>query len=309
MRRLLCWQLLIFLVAAATANAQVPNPAPGAPPEKPEVTVTAPRDVQDLPQLRSDTFVNCMSMVGAGNIDYVQATLCEHELAAQKRAVVEACMNRDGNTALPRVIQACTESLDHDIFEGNARFFLYADRAGAYFAEGDTRHALDDYNEALNLAPNNSYVYYNRGVFYAAQSDGDAALRDFNTSIGINAKFVPALRQRARIYLARGDFTDAREDYSKAINLEPKTAALWSERGYISLRLRDYEGAVKDEAEAIRLDPKLARAYYLRGAATAFGGLGDSALNDIKAAVDLDPSLATYIKTQGKTASLGLPPF
>jgi tetratricopeptide (TPR) repeat protein len=310
MRRLLWWQLPVLLTAAATANAQVQNPAPSGPPEsKPEVTVTAPRDAQDLPQLRSDVFVNCMSMVGAGNIDYVQATLCEHELAAQKRVVVEACMNRDGNTALPRVIQACTESLDHDIFEGNARFFLYADRAAAYFAAGDKQHALDDYNEALKLASNNSYVYYNRGIFYAAQSDGDAALRDFNTSIGINAKFVPALRQRARIYLSRGNFTDAREDYSKAINLEPRTAALWSERGYISLRLRDYESAVKDEAEAIRLDPKLARAYYLRGAAAAFGGLGDSALNDIKTAVDLDPSLATYIKTQGKTASLGLPPF
>jgi tetratricopeptide (TPR) repeat protein len=309
MRRLLWWQLVIFLAAAATANAQVPNPAPGVPPEKPEVTVTAPRDVQDLPQLKSDEFINCMRMIGAGDVDYVQANLCQHELGAQKRVVVEACVNSDGTTALPRIIQACTESLDHDIYEGNARFFLYADRAAAYFAAGDKQHALDDYNQALKLAANNSYVYYNRGVFYAAQADGDAALRDFNTSIGINAKFVPVLRQRARIYLSRGNFTDAREDYSKAINLEPKTAALWSERGYISLRLRDYESAVKDEAEAIRLDPKMARAYYLRGAAAAFGGLGDSALNDIKTAVDLDPSLATYIKTQGKTASLGLPPF
>ena len=34
----------------------------------------------------------------------------------------EACANRSGNTALPRVIQACTELLDRNIFERYLRF-------------------------------------------------------------------------------------------------------------------------------------------------------------------------------------------
>ncbi len=114
--------------------------------------------------------------------------------------MVETCLNRNGNTALPRVIQACTESLDHKIFEGNDRFFLFANRADAYFAQGDKQRALDDYNEAVKLAPRNAELYYNRGVFYVAQSDDDAALRDFDTAMGLNPKLVPALRQRAKIY-------------------------------------------------------------------------------------------------------------
>ena len=276
MLRLFWWQPPVLLVAAMAASAQVPNsnpngqtpsptPPPGTtappaaagqtqtvPPEnKQEITVTAPRDEQALPALRPDEFRSCMGMVGYESIDYVQATLCEHQLAREKRVVIEACINRDGKTALPRVIQACTESLDRGIFEGNARFFLLADRAAAYFAQGDKQHALDDYNEAVKLAPHNAYLYYNRGLFYAAQSDNDAALRDFDAAIGINSNLVPALRQRAKIYQARGNFIDARGDYSKAIGLQPKTATLWSERGYVSLRQHDYESAVKDEAEAI----------------------------------------------------------
>ncbi len=321
MRRLVSLQLPALLCAAvaAAAQAQTPtqdgqvpgNQAPPTPDEtKQQVTITAPHE-QPLPELPPDAFTRCMGMVSPEAIDYTQAVLCEAQLSRERHVVVEACINKKGDTAPRRIIQACTESLEQDIFEGNVRFFLFAARAAGYFAQGDTQHALEDFNEAIKLAPRNAYVYYNRGVFYAAQSDNDAALRDFDVAIGFNSKLVPALRQRAKIYQARGKFIDARQDYSAAIGLEPKTAALWSERGYVSLRQQDYDSAVKDESEAIRLDPKLARAYFLRGAAAAFGKLGDphQATDDIKAAVDLDPSLARYVIIKDKTASLALPPL
>jgi tetratricopeptide (TPR) repeat protein len=314
-RRLLWWQLPLLLFAAAGAIAQVQPSGPEQTPAssadtKQQVTIQAPRE-QALPELRSDEFTRCMGMVGYETVDYTQAVICEAQLSREKHIVVEACINKKGDTAPRRVVQACTESLDADIFEGSARYFLFASRAAGYFAQGDKQHARDDYDEAVKLAPRNPYLYYNRGVFYAAQADSAAALRDFDTAIGINATLVPALRQRARIYQARGEFTQARQDYSRAIELEPKAPALWSERGYVSLRQQDYESAEKDEAEAIRLDPKLARAYFLHGAATALGRVGDShnAVDDIKTAVSLDPSLASYVRLKGKSVSLALPPL
>jgi len=54
------------------------------------------------------------------------------------------------------VIQACTELLNPSIFEHLMWFFVYANRAAAYFAQGDKQHALDDYNEAVKLAPHNA---------------------------------------------------------------------------------------------------------------------------------------------------------
>lgn len=272
MRRLFSWQLSILLLAGIAAGAQVPNSnpngqsppsAPGStvtPPDaspapttptapKQQVTITAPRVDGTLPALPPDEFFGCMQQSpygsegtpstgaagGVGGIDYTQASICEHQLNYEKHIVIEACINRSGNTALPRVIQACTESLDHKIFEGNARFFLFADRAAAYSAQGDKQHALDDYTAAVKLAPNNAELLYNRGVFYAAQNDGNAALRDFDTALGINPKLVPALQKRAKIYQTQGNLSGALADYSQAIGLQPKTAALWSERGYVFL--------------------------------------------------------------------------
>jgi tetratricopeptide (TPR) repeat protein len=316
MRRFLSWQLPALLLVAMAAGAQEnPNESaqtPGNPQTTPGVTVTGKALHPDppLPALPPDEFTDCMKQGGSlEQIDPMFLTICEAKLAWEQRVVVETCINRDGKTALLRVIQACTESLDRKIFQGPDRFYFFANRADAYFAQGDKARALDDYNEAVKLSPKNPKLYYNRGVFYAAQADSAAALRDLSLALSINPRLVIALQERAKLYLNQNNFGGALADYSEAVRLEPKTAALWSERGYIYLRQKDYEGAIKDEAHAIQLDPKLARAYFLRGA--AFGDLGNSpnALKDIVTAVDLDPSLDRYISSKGKTASITLPPF
>jgi tetratricopeptide (TPR) repeat protein len=320
MRRLFGCQLFILLLAGMAAAAQTDDPSqksqpPADPAAKPEITVTGkvPNE-RPLPDLPPDEFTNCLSRVGSDAdfrnqaLFHAQLSVCEHQLNMEKHVVIERCLDRDENTAAPSIIQACTESLDHQILQGSARYFIFVNRAEAYFALGDAQHALGDYNEAVKLAPRKASLYYNRGVFLAAQSNGEDALRDFDTAIGIDPTLAPALRQRAKIYETRGDFKDALADYSEAIRLEPKTAAFWSERGLICLRQHNYEDALKDEAEAIRLDPKLARAYFLRGA--AYGDLGDSrsAVSDLVKAVDLDPSLDKYVTSKGKSASITLPP-
>ncbi len=352
MRRLFSWQLLsllfVAMVAAALDNPNQGSQSPSNPPadsaiqpsssaattppatSAPSVTVTG--KVPPLPKLTADKFTNCFGVNningstsvapnGEEAINWAATVNCQNELARDTRIVIDKCINRDGKSAPPVAIQACTELLEgkgfeldrglggRELLEGPDRFYPYVNRAMAYFAEGDKAHALDDYNTAIHVAPKRAQPYYYRGVFYAVQTDGDAALRDFNTALSIDPKLVAVLRQRATIYLRQRNFSGALADFSEAIRLQPKTAALWSDRGYVCLQQRDYAGAVKDEAEAIRLDPKLARAYFLRGA--AFGNLGNSpgAVSDIVIAVNLDPSLDHYVSTKGKTASIALPPL
>jgi Flp pilus assembly protein TadD len=336
-QRPLNWQLPVVLLLAGVATAaQVPSTNQSAQPPgssatlKQGVTITghAPHTGQPLPKLPPDEFTNCtrqrMGLAdpagGAdreGGPDMSQMAqmstttwLCETKLKREMQVVIDACLNRSGTTPAPRIIQACTESLDHNLLQSDLRFFLVASRAEAYFAYGDWQHALDDYTAAIKWAPHNTELYYDRGVVFASQSEDDAALRDFDAAMGAGSKvLVPALRQRAKIYAARGNLSGALADYSKAINLQPKTASLWSDRGYVALNQHDYNEAVKDEAEAIQLDPKLARAYYLRGVAS--GDLGDraNAVDDLRTAVGLDASLARYMIIQGKNVTLSLPPL
>ena len=332
MRRLFIWQLsAVLLLAGLAATAQVPTNTtstapsgtpPTAPALQPEVTISGkkPQAGQPLPKLPSDEFRNCTRQrMGLSNPDSsvpdlnAMATttwLCETQRNYEMQVVIDACLDRSGKTPLPRIIQACTESLDHKLLERDQLFFLVGSRAGAYFASGDWRHALDDYGAAIKLAPHYGELYYDRGVVFASQSNEAAALQDFDTAMGLDSKLlVPALLQRARIHAAHGNLGGALADYSKAIGLQPKIATLWSDRGYVDLGQHDYTGAVKDEAQAIQLDPKLARAYYLRG--VAFGDLGNrvNAVDDLRTAVAMDASLARYVLIQGKNVTLTLPPL
>jgi tetratricopeptide (TPR) repeat protein len=336
MRQLISWQLSILLLAGMAAGAQVPNSnqngqSPDSPPAEnatppaasqaptrqpmitPGVTVTGtPLREPTLPKLPPDQFTDCYGASktkGPETLDFLGMKLCELQLARDERIVIDKCTNRDGKSAPPVIIQACTELLDRNILQGHERFYLFVDRAMGYVAQGDKQYALDDYNTAVKFAPKYAQPYYYRGVFYAGQTDVEAALRDFDTALSLNPQFIPALLERAKIHKAQNDLSGALADYSEAIRLKPKKAAAWTERGYVCLLQHDYESAIKDEAEAIRLDPKLARAWYLRGA--AYGNLGDSpnAVSDVATAVRLDPSLDRYISTKGKTATLTLPPL
>jgi Tfp pilus assembly protein PilF len=331
MRHLISWQLLSLLFVAMAAGAldnsnqgsQSPSspvadsatpPDTGSattPPATSTPSVTVTGKGSPLPKLAPDRFIDCYGMyrnTGPEVIDWVATEICQAELARETRIVIDKCTNRDGQSAPAMSIQACTELLDRNLLEGHNRFYPFVNRAMAYYAEGDKPHALDDYNTAVKLAPKKPQPYFYRGVFYA-HTDVAAAMRDFDTALSIDPKLVAALRQRAIISLGQKNFGGALADFSEALRLQPKTAALWSDRGYVSLLQRDYESALKDEAEAIRRDPKLARAYFLRGA--AYGDLGDSpsAVSDLVTAVNLDPSLDHYISSEGKTATISLPPL
>lgn len=289
--------------AAPPANGAAPQTST---PLEPGVTITgeAPRGEPPLPKLPPNQFTMCVAQSSTGKsgmADYSlkDLVICEDELDMQKHVVIETCINRNGKSAPARVVQACTESLDRKILEGDQRFYLYVNRAEGYVALGDKQNALADYNEAIKLAPRNAKVYYNRGVFYAEQHQAEAALGDFDTAVGLDPKLAPAFGKRARIYQTRGNLSAAVADYSEAIRLQPKEAAWWSERGYVALLRSEYQSAIDDESQAIHLDPKLARAYYFRGA--AFDGLGNpqSARADVATAVHLDPTLQRYVKSSG----------
>ena len=321
MTRRLSWLLVaaMLLAGAASAADQAEGTAKPAGTNEPtaadhDVTISSSHPDSTLPPLPPDKFTDCLKRSTGGieslnGVDLIQSAICQHELNGEKRIVVNACLNRDGESAPPRAIQACTELLDRQIFEGRERFWIFASRAKAYLTRGDQANGLTDLNQAIELAPRDADLYFDRGLVYAAQPDLDAALRDFDQAIRLNSKLVPALEQRAKLHQIQKNVDAALADYSEGIRLQPKSAVLWSGRGYAYMQKKDYKSAVSDESEAIRLDPRFARALYLRGA--AYGNLGDSqnASDDIKAAVNLDASMASYIVIQGKSVSLTMPPL
>jgi tetratricopeptide (TPR) repeat protein len=221
MRRLLSWQLSTLLLLAGTATA---GQASNLPP---------------------DHFNKCeWNQVGVHpRIDAAELTLltsCESQLQAQKRKVLALCLQPGDGVAPPRVIQACTESLDRDGLQGVARSLVLASRAVAYFADRSLQLARADYTAAIKLAPGNAELYCERGQVHLSQHNYQAAVEDEAQAIRFDRDLARAYYLRS---VARGDLGDqanAFSDLRTAVALDASLAR------YV---------AIRDKAVVLSLPP------------------------------------------------------
>jgi tetratricopeptide (TPR) repeat protein len=122
----------------------------------------------------------------------------------------------------------------------------------------DLGGALDDFNRAENLKPNDPLVLAGRGA-------------------------------TKRIF---GDFEGALEDLNRADDLDPHNSYIRAERGYTKRLLCDYPGALKDLNMADELEPNDALTLASRGATKRMLKEPDleGALADLNRADELKPN-------------------
>jgi len=85
--------------------------------------------------------------------------------------------------------------------------------------QGDYKNAIQDYDQALKLAPSNSEVYYNRGVAYFSIGLPQNAIQDFDQAITLQPSMAEAYGNRGMIRSHLGDRPGALADYQKAMDL------------------------------------------------------------------------------------------
>ena len=62
-------------------------------------------------------------------------------------------------------------------------------RGRACLNKGKYDDAIEDYDKAIALAPNDAIAYYNRGVAYYEKGDKEQAIADFRKALEINPSY------------------------------------------------------------------------------------------------------------------------
>ena len=93
------------------------------------------------------------------------------------------------------------------------------DRGVANLENGKFDQALDDFNQALKLKPNDASLYDYRGIAYRTNGLDDQALQDFNKAIQLDPKFARAYRNRAMVYYDKTEYGKAVVELDKAQSL------------------------------------------------------------------------------------------
>ena len=178
-----------------------------------------------------------------------------------------------------------------------------ARRAAALAARHDFEHALEDFNRACELAPNEADYYYQRGLVKLALRQAEHALDDIDQAIELRPDYVDALVARAELRLMKQDTAAAVADLDAVDRLAPKEAN-------IRLRLAAlYEGVGRLRPAIAQLDlwiavhsqdSSLGEALNSRCWARALLGEElDRALSDCNAGLRLDAHSAKLLDSRG----------
>lgn len=197
-----------------------------------------------------------------------------------------ALVRGDGGKAVTEY----TAALDDPSLPNDRRAGILTDRAVAYARLNQPKLALDDYNRALQLFPENAAAYNNRGSLLIAIGLASEAIKDFDRAILLVPGYAPAYGNRATAAFQLGNLGEALADYTRAIALAPSNASAISGRGYVLLTSGRPHAAIRDFSRAIGIDARFASAYRHRARANLDLGTFDAAIEDLSRAIAFDPS-------------------
>jgi tetratricopeptide (TPR) repeat protein len=181
---------------------------------------------------------------------------------------------------------------------------LYTQRAAAWWARGDRKMALADFNLAIELGYAEPHAFTSRGMFHTAVGNIDAAIKDFGVAIEKNPQDEVPYINRAAVYMSQSKVDLALADYGRAIELNPKKAANYQQRAVAHKMKGDLPAALADFNKAIELDPKFLPAILGRGYIYFQQEKHKEAIADFTAVIALDPTSAAAYNNRGYNYAL-----
>ena len=139
-----------------------------------------------------------------------------------------------------KIKQADTEFLSNQkLSEGNK-----------FFNKQDYSNALQNFNEAIELNPDNIFAYFKRGQTSTLTNNLPSAISDMTKYLSYYPNDATAYFIRAGAYLTSGNIEEGMNDLTKAIENNPRFAEAYEIRGTIYELLGDTAKANSDLAKA-----------------------------------------------------------
>ena len=122
------------------------------------------------------------------------------------------------------------------------RAYVYYMQGGQKYYDGNTEEAIKDFDQAIELNPDDAETYKFRAKAKAKLDDNQAAIDDYNQAIKLNPGNAEIYKDRAKAKSDVGDHIGAVEDYNQAIKINPDDAEVYKKRGEAKQKLGDITG-------------------------------------------------------------------
>jgi len=182
-----------------------------------------------------------------------------------------------------------------------------------YYQKGDIDGAMQEYNLALILDPENMNVHNSMGVCHGVRGDLDEALASFKTAMRLDPKEIMPIYNAGYVYMLKKEYNTALEHFQKAEKLDPEVYELAFQTGRAHLDTSAPGSAVKYLETATRLNPKSCSAFRLLGDCYHMLDRLTDAINAYKAVLKVNSEDASALsglgfiyEIQGQNADIAL---
>ena len=201
-----------------------------------------------------------------------------------------------------------TEALQSEALAVSTQISALGNRGIARWRLSDLHAAVDDFNAALRLSPEEAMIYNNRGNVLLELRHYDEAAKDFSQAIALIPNYGQAFNNRGNARFLLGDHAGAIADYTKAVALMPGNAVPFNGRGKVQLALKRPAGAMRDFSRAIVLNARYGQAYANRAEALMALRRYSDAVNDYSSAIEFGmETAAVYLGRSTAYTSLKKP--
>jgi superkiller protein 3 len=139
-----------------------------------------------------------------------------------------------------------------------------ADRAAAAFVKRDYRVAIDGYNQAIAIDPNNPDYHFWKGVGHHYLNENELALPELNLAVEKGYKKpLEVYRIRWRALYAKKDYDGALNDIQQGLALDPNNVEFLQGLGDISYARNNYREAIDAYQKVVLKNSNNAAELYM----------------------------------------------
>ena len=149
--------------------------------------------------------------------------------------------------------------------------------------------ALEAFDRALALEPDNHVIHGNRGVVLGTLDCDVEALESLDKALAGDPNNIAALNGRGGVLIRLKRYDEAMASYDRALALDPDNADALGHRGLALAKLDHFEDALAYYDHALRIAPDLLHAHVNRGNVFLALTRTDEALASYTDAIALDP--------------------
>ncbi|MEL7409559.1 MAG: tetratricopeptide repeat protein, partial [Cyanobacteria bacterium J06558_2] len=164
--------------------------------------------------------------------------------------------------------------------------------------------SLQDFDDAISINVNNSWMIVSRSSTYRKMRRYEESIQDCDSAIELNSDDIKAFTSRGQTYLRLKKYDEAIRDLDYAVHLDPNDTWSLASRGNAYQQMRQYRKAMQDFDRVVELDPNDSWTLSNRGFIYRKRGFYVKALEDYNRAIELNPYNARLFASRAETYRL-----